>query len=124
MSPEEKLKNATLLIVEDDPEALEALTVITRTLVKKVLKASNGAEGLKMVQMHNPDLVLSDLQMPVMTGMEMIERIKATHPQKPIIVVTIFSDESHKVPLADRQLYKPIDRNELRRSLFELAERL
>lgn len=65
----------TVLLVEDNPELLEVLKDIFTPLYR-VLTAINGEEGLTMVMNEKPDLVVSDVMMPVMTGIEMCMQIK------------------------------------------------
>ena len=124
MTPEERLKKATLLIVEDEPEAAEAMATIVRSLVGRVIRAANGAEGLKMVHRENPDMILSDMEMPVMTGMEMVRHLRAEGRRLPILAVTIYHDAYHRSEGVDKVIFKPIERDELRASLVELAQKL
>lgn len=124
MNPQDRLKEATILIVEDDEIARIALAKMVRRLCKSVLEASNGKEGLEMELLHRPDIVLTDLEMPVMSGMELVERLKERDAQRPVVVVTAFADEAHQTPRADRILTKPIERSVLHEALYEMASKL
>jgi CheY-like chemotaxis protein len=124
MSPEERLKEMTILIVEDDEIARMALGKIVQRICKRVLEACNGQEGYEMELKHDPDIVLTDLEMPVMDGMELVERLKARDPKRPVVVVTAFADEAHQTPKADRVITKPVERTVLRETLFEMAGRV
>ncbi|MEW6733620.1 MAG: response regulator [Acidobacteriota bacterium] len=66
---------ATILIV-DDEESLRC--IISMILVDKytVLEADNALEGLTMFQQHQPDLIITDMNMPGMTGLELVEKVR------------------------------------------------
>lgn len=54
----------------------------------RVLYATNGAEALAAMEQERPDVVITDLQMPVMNGMQLVEKVVRRHPSVPIILVT------------------------------------
>ncbi len=67
----------TVLVVEDEPAVALALTDALQKETFTVLSAKDGQEGLAQVLAHHPDIVVTDIKMPVMTGLEMIEKIRA-----------------------------------------------
>jgi two-component system chemotaxis response regulator CheB len=86
-----------VIIVEDTPVVSLALKKILKTSpdIEVVGSAVNGAEGFKLTQELNPDLVMTDLNMPVMNGLEMTKKIMAEIP-KPILVVSDAVGEGHE----------------------------
>ena len=84
-----------LLIVDDHPMMREALiTALTEEKDMEVIaEASSGIEGMKLAEECRPDLILMDLLMPAMDGLEAIGRILAANPQAKILVVTSLEDE-------------------------------
>lgn len=70
------LGDLRLLYVEDDESTLQALSRVLSKQFKEVITASDGAEGLKLYKKYLPDMVLTDLTMPKMTGLEMSAAIK------------------------------------------------
>ncbi|TET38575.1 MAG: sigma-54-dependent Fis family transcriptional regulator [Planctomycetota bacterium] len=78
-----------VLIVEDEARAREALE---KTLGKKykVFVAGDGAEGLEIAEREDIDLVLSDIRMPKMDGMEFLEKLKASKPDVEIVMITAY----------------------------------
>lgn len=76
-----------LLLVEDDANLCYMLQTGLQEIIGgyEVVIASNGAEGLKAWQEHRPDIIISDIEMPVMNGFEMVERIRETDGDTPIL---------------------------------------
>ena len=106
---------ARVLIVEDNRDNLELVRYLLQCAGHTVLAAMNGAEGLTVAQRERPDLVVSDLQMPVLDGYEMLRALRAdaATPRMPMIAVTAFSmpgDSSRALAAGfDGYLSKPID---------------
>jgi PAS domain S-box-containing protein len=108
-------KALTILLVEDDPEAIGFLF---RLIAKRfpggaIHRAENGQRGLELFKEHRPDIVITDISMPVMNGIEMAENIKALAPASFIIAATAKNDTQYlldaiKVGI-DRYVLKPID---------------
>ncbi|MCR5274969.1 MAG: response regulator transcription factor [Clostridiales bacterium] len=84
-----------ILLVDDEPLLLESLEIIlTLSADYEVIgKAGNGVEALELLSKDTPDLMLVDLNMPGMGGIELIPKVHADHPQIKIIVLTTFYDE-------------------------------
>ncbi len=108
MSTGAVLKNLTVLYVEDEEFPRESIARFLSTKVAAVHLASNGREGLEAFLRHQPDVVITDLEMPVMNGIEMIRRIRGLENVIPIIITTGYDDDQHQTDLADRTLIKPI----------------
>jgi CheY-like chemotaxis protein len=124
MTPVEYLKGMTLLYVEDEDVARMAVGAFLRRQVGTLLLAADGQDGLKQFEAHHPDVVVSDLEMPVMNGMQMVRKIRALDNGTPIIITTAYDDEAHACPEADRVIIKPIMFNELLATILEcVAER-
>ncbi|MGB7413130.1 MAG: GAF domain-containing protein [Thermosynechococcaceae cyanobacterium] len=94
-----KGKPKTLLIVDDQRTNREMLSDVLSRLKFKVLTACNGQEGLEMAIRSHPDLILVDLVMPVMDGLEMMRSLRAMPELKDIRVVT----SSASVSASDQQ---------------------
>jgi len=120
------LKNLTCLYVEDDDFIRESFVLMIKRYFKEVFVAENGKIGLELYQKHNPDIIISDIRMPVMDGIEMAKKIKEINPNAYVIFVTAFSDSEYlKAAIelgVEGYLNKPIDRNLLIKKLNFLAE--
>lgn len=88
----EKLKNFTLLYVEDDADTLELIKLMLKDKVKALYTAKDGKEGLTKFKQKNPDIVLSDIMMPKMNGIEFSKEIKLINPKVPIVFLTAFNE--------------------------------
>ncbi len=105
--------SATLLIIDDDEVVRASLAAYLEDSGFSVLQAGNGQQGLQVFEAHQPDLVICDLRMPQMGGLELIRRISERAPQLPVIVVSgagVMSDavEALRLGAAD-YLIKPLE---------------
>lgn len=116
-------QQATILIVEDDLNLLEGLcelmTMADSPYDLKVLTAVNGQEGLKVLETQQPDLIISDVMMPIMGGYEFLERVRANASwlQIPFIFLTAKGDHEDvhrgRKSGAEEYITKPYDIDEL-----------
>jgi DNA-binding response OmpR family regulator len=85
-----KVAPARILVVDDEPDCLSIIQCRLEWSHYDVITASDGAEGLKIAEEENPDIVLLDTNMPVMDGLEMLERMRKNPRLKdtPVIMVT------------------------------------
>jgi DNA-binding response OmpR family regulator len=86
-----------VLIVEDDIEMVQLLEIHLKDLGCAILKASTGDLGLKMAIKENPDLVILDIMLPGMDGIEICQNIRANNIKSPIMMLTARSEEIDKV---------------------------
>jgi two-component system, OmpR family, KDP operon response regulator KdpE len=109
-------QNVRVLIIEDDPAIRRFLRNTLRVQDYDVREAETGAEGLELAREINPELVILDLGLPDMDGMEMIPRIRESSTV-PILVLSSRSDEPGKVMAldlgADDYMSKPFGVDEL-----------
>jgi len=118
------LEKLTLLCVDDDKDTLEYLTQLLNDEVKTLYTATNGSEGFEKYKQFNPDIVLSDINMPKSNGIEMAKNIKSLNHEQPIIFFTAFDDkdilkEAIKIGISGF-ISKPLDDI---KQLFEVLEK-
>lgn len=105
--------NSSVLVVDDDPVTLLQLKRQVEKLVSTVMTASDGEQGLKLWRSHHPDVVVTDLLMPKMNGLEMSTLIRQEDDLAQIIVVTSdedLSDLRRAIEIGvERYIHKPID---------------
>ena len=108
-----------ILIVEDNPASLEIMQVRLEASDYRVITATDGEEGLAKAQSSLPDLILLDLMMPKMDGLEVCRRLKNNDrlPFMPIIMVTAKTDTKDVIAGleagGDEYLTKPVDHGSL-----------
>ncbi len=88
-----------ILITDDHPIVREGLRIILGTCQDMMVvgEAANGIEALHMIPLCNPDVALVDISMPGMSGIELISRIRAEHPQLPVLVLSMHQEEQFAV---------------------------
>jgi diguanylate cyclase (GGDEF)-like protein len=109
------LKNITILYAEDEKDLREVTHQILKGFTKKQYVAQNGQEGLELFKAHENeiDLIITDVNMPVMNGLDMVKEIKKININIPIIVATAFSNKEYLLEAidigVDKYVLKPID---------------
>ncbi len=107
----------SVLLVDDEPNYLVVLSELLLDEGFEVFTASNGNEGLKIVEEVDLDLVITDMQMPGMDGFEFLDRIKQNTKDLPVIIITAFAEIDKAVEAmrlgAFSYLAKPFSNNEL-----------
>jgi len=88
-------KRARILLVDDDPDFVEATKVVLESKPYKVITALSGGEGLKKAREEKPDLVLLDIIMPGVDGFQVCQQLKKDPQlaQIPVIMITSFSEK-------------------------------
>ena len=77
-----------LLVVDDDPAIREVASAMLVEEGYEILTAEDGLQALELLQRFNPDLVITDLQMPRMSGFELVKIMHERFPQLPVIVIS------------------------------------
>src|SRR3970282_134818 len=86
------MRPGKILVVDDDPEVRMATRDFLSSKGYEVVVAEGGREALRLLDASPPDVVLLDVAMPDLDGMETLKRIVATHPTMPVIMVTANPD--------------------------------
>jgi YesN/AraC family two-component response regulator len=122
------LINYKVLYVEDDDFHREQLQMFLKRRVGKLFTAKNGKEGLEVFESQKPDIIVTDLKMPVMDGIEMSKKIREKDKKCPIIITTAFSDVETILGAVDigidKYVLKPIDTKELMKAMEDSAVKL
>jgi DNA-binding NtrC family response regulator len=117
-------KPIRVLIVDDDPSILEVLEARLTAAGFAVQKAVNGPEALELLQKNQIDILVSDIKMPEMSGMELLEKTRLILPQLPVIFLTAYGTipdavQAVKAGAVD-YLTKPFDGKELVRKIEDI----
>lgn len=121
------MNKTTILVVEDDTPVRNLITTTLKTHDYKYLTAKDGASAVMEASSYNPDIILLDLGLPDMDGIEVIKKIR-TWSNSPIIVISARSEDSDKIEAldcgADDYLTKPFSVEELLARLRVTQRRL
>lgn len=124
----ELLKDLKILIVEDESSLAKLLKEAIGEFFYNVTLAKDGEDGLKKFKSVKPDLIITDIMMPKMDGLDMTLEIKELNDQIPIIVLSAFSDKEKLLKAIDagitKYFIKPFDPDEVIDFLNELAIKL
>lgn len=121
------MNKTNILVVEDDSAVRNLITTTLETHDYRYIKAANGQTALMEASTHNPDIILLDLGLPDIDGIEVIKRIR-TWSEVPIIVISARSEDNDKIDAldsgADDYLTKPFSVEELLARLRVTQRRL
>jgi len=118
----------SILLVEDEPEVRFELKRFLQRYSSNVITAKNGEEGLQLFKKHTPDIVISDIKMPKMNGIDMAKVIKKLEPSQTIIFTTAHSDNSYFLEAIEMQvdgyILKPVDLGLLKKKINDLNKNI
>ncbi|MCR5266913.1 MAG: response regulator transcription factor [Lachnospiraceae bacterium] len=121
------MNNPLILVVEDDTPIRNLMTTTLKTHDYRFLSAANGEEAIMLATSHNPDIVLLDLGLPDMEGVEVIRSLRSWSTM-PVIVISARSEDTDKIEAldagADDYLTKPFSVEELLARLRATVRRL
>ena len=117
------LKDCVVLYVEDEKAVQMQTQLILKDFVKEVYLASNGEEGLKIALEKDIDIIVTDILMPVMNGIEMLKKLKNEHNRTiPAIITTAFSETEYLMEAialkVDGFIMKPINVKDLISTIY------
>ncbi len=119
-------KPAHLLLVDDDPGLLKLLGMRLTSEGYSVVTAESGQEGLRVLHREKVDLVISDLRMDEMDGMQLFTEIQKVQPGMPVIILTAHGSIPDAVAATQKGVFsfltKPIDRDALYKAIDEALE--
>ena len=102
------LKNFTVLYVEDEEMVRKSAVEYLERVAKEVLQAKDGKEAIKAWREHKPDIIITDISMPRLNGIDMASYIRAHDKDVQIIIATAHSDTEYLLKAVELQLVKYI----------------
>ncbi|WP_321312692.1 response regulator transcription factor [Halarcobacter sp.] len=122
------LKTLNILYVEDEENIRNNIAKTLLLLVNNVITAPNGIVALKQLKNNHIDIVLSDISMPEMSGLELSKEIRKNNKTIPIILLTAHTDtnfllEATRLRLID-YIVKPLDFNQLKEALMKASNEI
>lgn len=121
-------QHISVLYVEDQLDIQEEFVDILSLFVDEVFVAVDGEEGLRTYTENLPDIIITDIQMPIMSGLQMIQKIREVNKEIPIVVTTAFNDSRYLLEAitlgVEHYLLKPVMIEQLQERLETIKKRL
>jgi DNA-binding response OmpR family regulator len=118
----------SILLVDDDKDATKKLSRILSKEGYEVFTANDGKEGLGIINQNKIDILIADIEMPIMGGIELLQKVKKFQKDIEVIMMTGFGDENLAIEAlrtgAINYLRKPIDLDELLIAIEQAVERI
>ena len=124
----EVLQNTSLLFIDDDIETAQTYSRMLNKFIENVYTAHDGTEGYSLYEKYKPDIIVSDVSMPNLNGLDMVEKIRKTDLETKIIMLSAYSDKEKllqaiSLGLVD-YLIKPIEKEKLKRVIYKVVDSL
>ena len=118
-------KNIKVLFVEDNEVTRKEVQEILKMFFDKIITASDGLDGLKKFDENDIDLIITDIKMPQMDGLKMIEQIRAKNISIPIVVFSAHEESEYLLKAielnVDGFLSKPININKFIQIIYKIT---
>jgi len=118
---------ANILVVDDEKDILEQFPSIINRWGHNVFTASNGFDALQIFEKHDVDLVVTDIRMPDMDGLQLLQKIQDIDKQCPVLILTGYPSDDSAIEAmhsgADDYLVKPVNFDELKLRIEKSLER-
>ena len=116
----------TVLVIDDDSNICWAFEQFLQDLNYTVLIASNSEDGLRLAAEHQPDLVLLDVQLPGMSGLEALQQFKSLHTKMQVVVMSAYDNIANTIQSMSLQAFdflpKPIDLKQVKSILERISQ--
>ncbi len=116
----------TILIIEDDPDNARSVHEVADDAGFEVLDAATGLSGVERFKAHQPDVVLSDLVLPDIDGLDVLRRIRTINTEIPVLIMTAYASVESGVRAMREGAYdyitKPLDLDDIQSKLRRAAE--
>lgn len=121
-------KQQKILVIDDEQPTLKMFSLLLSAYGYETLTAENGRDGLELFKAEMPELILTDIKMPVMDGIEVLKEIKKINPHAEVIVITGHGDMDLAIQALNLDatdfINKPLQRESLEQALKRAEERL
>ena len=117
------MKNLTVLIAEDESELREQLVESLEFFADTVYEAEDGVQAWNLYKKYNPDIVMTDINMPKLSGLDLAKKIRADNKKTKIIIVSAYTDTQYLLKAIEMNLVtylvKPIPIGKLRETMLK-----
>ena len=120
--------NLELLYVEDDMSVQESMSKYLKKLFSKVAVAPDGAAGLQLYKQKSFHIVITDISMPKMNGLEMLKQIRAINSEQIVLITSAYTNPEYMIESikmsVDGYIVKPFDYEQLNFELFKITQKI
>ena len=120
----ELLKDLRILYVEDEDDVRRNAVEYLKRIAKEVLEANDGKEAIKVWAEEKPDIIITDISMPRLNGLDMARYIRSKDQDVQIIVATAYTDTEYLMQAVELNLVKPITKEKLQSALSQSVEKI
>ena len=124
----ELLKDLRILYVEDEDDVRRNAVEYLKRIAKEVLEASDGKEAIKVWADEKPDIIITDISMPRLNGLDMARYIRSKDQDVQIIIATAYTDTDYLMKAVElnlvKYLVKPITKEKLQSALSQSVEKI
>ncbi len=117
------IDDVKVLYVEDEPDISEGISEMLSRFIPDLIIASNGLEGLKAYKEHKPEIIITDIRMPGMNGLDMCREIKKINKNVQIIVTSAHSDVNYFIESIEIGVNQYVVKPIARKNLFDALEK-
>lgn len=121
-------KDLTLLYVEDNEDTINYTTAVLNEFFKNIVIAKDGLDGIKKFDTNNIDLIISDINMPNMNGLDMVKNIKEKKPDIPVLILSAFNESKYLIDSihygVDGYIIKPMQMEQFTQALYKAIENI
>jgi DNA-binding response OmpR family regulator len=126
MMRDKKLKSLKVLLVEDELEIAKLLKSAIGDSFRSFLLAGDGVEGYEIYKKTSPDIIISDIMMPNMNGLDMAKKIRSEDKNIPILILSAFSEKEKLLSAIDtgvnKYFIKPYNPREILEYIYSIAD--
>jgi len=124
----ERLKTLKILYAEDEEGIRKNIAASLRYYTKEVIEAENGKIALELYKSEKPDIVITDILMPLMNGVDLVREIRKTDEETPLVIISAHTDREFLLKVVDLHLeqyiIKPVNLNGLLEALARCLKRI
>ena len=124
----EKISDISILIAEDEQQLLNSMVEYLNLFFENVYTAEDGVSAYEIYEKQKPDIIITDIHMPRLDGLSMVEKIRKKDLETQIIITTAHSDKEKLMQAIElhlvKYLVKPIQSDELKELLLSLVDKL
>jgi len=117
-----------LLYVEDSSESMEFTLELFEDFFGEIVTAVDGKDAIEKFNTHDIDIIITDINMPVMNGLDMLKEIRATNKEIPVLVLSAYSESEYFIESiqlgVNGYILKPIDYQQMTDTLYSVIEKV